>query len=50
MLHALLHVYDTFRGAVDMHHIVLDLPGVYLPAVVLGFLTRRYLREESLRR
>jgi hypothetical protein len=33
--HAVLHVYDTSRGAVDSHHWWLDAPGVYLPAVIL---------------
>jgi hypothetical protein len=34
--HAVLHVFDTARGAVPGDHWWLDLPGVYLPAVVLG--------------
>jgi hypothetical protein len=34
--HALLHIYDTARGAVPGEHWWLDLPGVYLPAAVLG--------------
>lgn len=34
--HALLHVYDTLRGAVEANHWLLDVPGVYLPAVVLA--------------
>ena len=33
--HALLHIHDTLRGVVESHHWLLDLPGVYLPAVVL---------------
>ncbi len=33
--HAVLHVYDTVRGFVDAHHWWLDLPGVYLPALLL---------------
>ena len=37
--HAVLHVYDTLRGAVDAEHWLLDLPGVYLPVVLLGFAT-----------
>ncbi len=36
VLHALLHVYDTGRGFVGAHHWWLDLPGVYLPAVILA--------------
>lgn len=38
-LHAAGHVYDTARGFVDAHHWWLDLPGVYLPALLLGLLT-----------
>ncbi len=30
--HALLHVFDTTRGAVGPEHWWIDLPGVYLPA------------------
>lgn len=33
--HAVLHVFDTARGLVASDHWWLDLPGVYLPAVVL---------------
>ncbi len=35
--HALVHVYDTLRGALGHTHWWLDLPGVYLPAVILGY-------------
>ena len=44
--HALLHVYDTSTGALDTHHWWLDLPGVYLPAMILGFAAVRLLRAE----
>ena len=30
-----LHVHDTLRGLVESQHWLLDLPGVYLPAVLL---------------
>ena len=33
--HALLHAYDTLRGALEHHHFWLDLPGVYLPAALI---------------
>lgn len=39
--HAVLHVYEMLRGFVDSHHWWLDLPGVYLPALVLIVLYRR---------
>ena len=32
---AVLHVHDTLRGLVESQHWLLDLPGVYLPAVLL---------------
>jgi len=35
--HALVHVYDTLRGALGDAHWWLDLPGVYLPAVVISY-------------
>lgn len=34
-LHGLLHVYDTLSGALDHTHWWLDLPGVYLPALLM---------------
>ncbi len=45
--HAVLHVYDTIRGAVDSHHWWLDMPGVYLPALVLGVAAVVLLRREG---
>ena len=45
--HAVLHVYDTARGAVDSHHWWLDLPGVYLPALVLVIATGAMARREG---
>jgi hypothetical protein len=34
--HAAFHVYDTARGFVDAEHWWIDLPGVYLPALVFA--------------
>jgi len=34
-LHAVLHVFDTATGHVGAAHWMLDLPGVYFPAIVL---------------
>jgi hypothetical protein len=45
--HAVLHVYDTMRGAVDSRHWWLDLPGVYLPALVLAVAAVVLLRREG---
>ncbi|MEM7410225.1 MAG: DUF4345 family protein [Myxococcota bacterium] len=45
--HALLHVYDTARGAVGHDHWLLDLPGVYLPAVVTAVATHRFLSRSG---
>ena len=33
--HALVHAYDTLRGALGHDHWILDLPGVYLPGLLL---------------
>lgn len=33
--HAVLHVFDTLRAAVEPEHWWLDLPGVYFPAILL---------------
>lgn len=33
--HAGLHAYDTLRGALGHNHWLLDLPGVYLPGILL---------------
>ena len=38
-LHALVHVVDTMRGLVGPEHWMIDLPGVYIPAVMLVGLT-----------
>jgi hypothetical protein len=38
-LHALVHVLDTMRGLVGPEHWMIDLPGVYVPAVLLAGLT-----------
>jgi hypothetical protein len=35
VLHALVHVLDTLRGLVGPEHWSIDLPGVYLPALIL---------------
>jgi len=42
--HALLHAFDTLRGALDADHWLLDLPAVYLPAVLLVPIALRLLR------
>lgn len=45
--HAVLHVYDTGRGAVDHTHWWLDLPGVYAPALLLTLLTVLLARQQG---
>ncbi|MBI3768519.1 MAG: hypothetical protein HY271_08485 [Deltaproteobacteria bacterium] len=35
VLHALAHVYDTARGLVGPAHWMIDLPAVYVPALVM---------------
>lgn len=39
--HGLVHVFDTVSGAVGVEHLWIDLPGTYLPIVILGFLLGR---------
>jgi hypothetical protein len=45
--HAILHVYDTLRGALGHDHWLLDLPGVYLPGVLLPIIALHVMREEK---
>lgn len=45
--HAVLHVYDTGRGAVDHTHWWLDLPGVYAPAALTLWLTFLLSRQQG---
>ena len=45
--HAVLHIYDTARGAVESHHWWLDAPGVYLPAVLVTVLAVLLARQEG---
>jgi len=37
-LHAAVHLWDLARGRLDASHWLMDLPGVFLPAVALGVL------------
>jgi hypothetical protein len=46
-LPAVGHVYDTARGLVDAHNRWLDLPVVYLPAVLLAVLTATFLHADE---
>jgi hypothetical protein len=45
--HAALHAFDTLRGALDAHHWWLDLPGVYLPALVVAAAVAALARREG---
>ena len=45
--HAGLHLFDTARGFLDAHHWMLDLPGVYLPALILLPLSLHLLRKNG---
>lgn len=38
-LHALLHIWDIAAGRLPAEHVVMDMPGVFLPAFVGAFLT-----------
>lgn len=46
-LHALVHVLDTLRGLVGPEHWLIDLPGVYVPAVLLGVVTWLVARRRA---
>ncbi len=45
--HAILHVHDTLRGLVHSGHWWLDLPGVYLPALLLVPAALHFARQEA---
>ena len=45
--HAVLHVYDTAVGNLPHSHWWLDLPGVYLPALILALCAAALLRREG---
>lgn len=45
VLHALVHVLDTARGAVSAAHWWIDLPGVYIPALLLVVMTALLARR-----
>jgi hypothetical protein len=35
LLHAVVHVVDTARGLVGSEHWMIDMPGIYIPALIL---------------
>ena len=45
--HAILHVYDTAIGTLGSDHWLLDLPGVYLPALLLALAAFRWRSPAS---
>jgi hypothetical protein len=47
LLHAAGHVFDTVRGYVDSSHWWIDLPGVYVPALILALLSARLLQKRD---
>lgn len=48
VLHALVHVTDTVTDRLPASHWLIDLPGVYLPAVILVVMTAQLWRRRSL--
>ncbi len=44
--HAVLHAYDTLRGALGHDHWLLDLPGVYLPGILLPLIAYQLSRRD----
>jgi hypothetical protein len=47
VLHALVHVLDTVRGLVGPEHWAIDLPGVYVPALVMVLVTLLVARRPA---
>ncbi len=47
VLHAVVHVIDTTRGLVGPEHWLIDLPGIYIPAVILIGVTVLVARHKS---
>ena len=45
--HALLHAYDTIRGALGHDHWLLDFPGVYLPGLAMPWIAMNLWRREQ---
>ncbi|MDD0854335.1 hypothetical protein HBN50_14580 [Halobacteriovorax sp. GB3] len=43
--HALVHLYDTFRGLVSIEHLYMDIPLCYLPPILVGLMQLIYRRE-----
>jgi len=48
--HALLHAYDTLTGALGHNHWMLDLPGVYLPGILVPLIALRLARFDRIPR
>ncbi len=47
VLHALVHVTDTIAGRLPPSHWTIDLPGVYVPAVIMIALTSAAARRRA---
>lgn len=47
VLHAVVHVVDTMRGLVGPEHWMIDLPGIYVPALILIGVTILVARHPS---
>ena len=45
VLHAAVHVADLVAGRLDVHHWLVDLPSVFLPAIVLALLCLPRFRQ-----
>jgi hypothetical protein len=45
--HALVHVYDTWRGLFPHTHWLIDFPAVYLPAILLVLALVFFARRET---
>ncbi len=47
-LHALGHVRETFSGELGPHHWIEDLPGIYLPTLLMVFMLVVFYRRRAL--
>ena len=47
LLHALVHVIDTMRGLVGPEHWLIDMSGIYVPAVIMTAITAVLARRSA---
>lgn len=45
--HALVHLFDTFRGLVAYEHLYMDIPLCYLPPILILVMQLIYVKEQN---